>query len=380
MMKKKFRKIHLWLSIPFGLIISLICFTGALLVYEDQITRLTNHDLYYVENPGKHTLPIGNLVETVAAQLPEGISVKGVTVYPQPDRTYQVNLSAPRGAAVYVDPYTGIIKGECQRSPFFRTVFSLHRWLLDSPPSDDGIFWGKRITGVTVLLFVFILLSGVVLWWPRSRQDLTNGVKIALHKGKTRFWYDLHAVGGVYALLLVLVMALTGLTWSFDWYRSGFYKIFGVEMMTSTSADKKKSQKGEPGKSENLQSATTNRFTYWQQVYDQLAKENPENLKIEISNGTASVSNNRLGNTRGADRYSFDPRSGKITGASPYKTMDNSGKIRGWIYSVHVGSWGGSVTRILWFLTALLGASLPLTGYYLWIKRLYRKKKKRIVH
>lgn len=381
-MRKAFRKIHLWLSVPLGLIIAIICFTGAILVFEDQITQLANRHLYYVENPGSQPLPVGTLVEKVESQLTKGATITGVTIYPQPDRSYQVNLSAPKGAAVYIDPYTGEVLGQSQRTPFFRTVFMLHRWLLDSQPADGGIFWGKRITGISTLLFVIILLSGIVIWWPRSRKGLKNGIQIALRKGKTCFWHDLHAAGGIYVLLLVLVMALTGLTWSFDWYKNAFYTLFGVETTVPAKgpAPKEKSPQGpQPGTTTEATAPVTP-FACWQQVYDQVAAENPDRLKIEITDGTASVSNNRYGNIRGTDRYTFDPQSGQITGASLYKDTGNSGKIRGWIYSVHTGAWGGNLTRIIWFLAALLGATLPLTGYYLWIKRLYRKRHNRAVH
>ena len=377
-MKKTFRKIHLWLAVPFGLIITIICFTGALLVFEDQVTQLTNRHLYYVESPGSQPLPVGTLVEKVESQLTKGATITGVTIYPQPDRSYQVNLSAPKGAAVYIDPYTGEVLGQSQRTPFFRTVFMLHRWLLDSQPADGGIFWGKRITGISTLLFVIILLSGIVIWWPRSRKGLKNGIQIALRKGKTCFWHDLHAAGGIYVLLLVLVMALTGLTWSFDWYKNAFYTLFGVETTAPAKgpAPKEKSPQGpQPGTTTEATAPVTP-FACWQQVYDQVAAENPDRLKIEITDGTASVSNNRYGNIRGTDRS----QSGQITGASLYKDTGNSGKIRGWIYSVHTGAWGGNLTRIIWFLAALLGATLPLTGYYLWIKRLYRKRHNRAVH
>lgn len=378
-MRKAFRKIHLWLSVPLGLIIAIICFTGALLVFEEQVTQLANRHLYYVENPGSQPLPVGTLVEKVESLPTKGASITGVTIYPQPDRSYQVNLSAPKGAAVYIDPYTGEVLGQSQRTPFFRTVFMLHRWLLDSQPADGGIFWGKRITGISTLVFVVILLSGVVIWWPRSRKGLKNGIQIALRKGKARFWHDLHAAGGIYVLLLVLVMALTGLTWSFDWYKNAFYTLFGVETTAPAKSSAPKGQAApgpQPGTTAEAATPATP-FACWQQVYDQLAAENPDRLKIEITDGTASVSNNRYGNIRGTDRYTFDPQSGQITGASLYKDTGNSGKIRGWIYSVHTGAWGGNLTRILWFLAALLGATLPLTGYYLWIKRLYRKRHNR---
>ena len=378
-MKEAFRKIHLWLSVPLGLIIAIICFTGALLVFEEQVTQLANRHLYYVENPGSQPLPVGTLVEKVESLPTKGASITGVTIYPQPDRSYQVNLSAPKGAAVYIDPYTGEVLGQSQRTPFFRTVFMLHRWLLDSQPADGGIFWGKRITGIATLVFVVILLSGVVIWWPRSRKGLKNGIQIALRKGKARFWHDLHAAGGIYALLLVLVMALTGLTWSFEWYNKAFYTLFGVETTAPAKKSAPKDKGTQPGTTAEAATPATP-FACWQQVYDQLAAENPDRLKIEITDGTASVSNNRYGNIRGTDRYTFDPQSGQITGASLYKDTGNSGKIRGWIYSVHTGAWGGNLTRIIWFLAALLGATLPLTGYSLWIKRLYCKRHNRADH
>ncbi len=48
--------------------------------------------------------------------------------------------------------------------------------------------------------------------------------------------------------------------------------------------------------------------------------------------------------------------------------------MRGIIYSVHTGNWGGIITRILAFLAAMTGASLPVTGYYLWLRRILRHK------
>ena len=51
-MKKVFRKIHLWLSVPFGLLITLICFSGAMLVFETEVMELCHRDLYYVEKVG----------------------------------------------------------------------------------------------------------------------------------------------------------------------------------------------------------------------------------------------------------------------------------------------------------------------------------------
>ena len=402
-MKKIFRKIHLWLSVPFGLIITLVCFSGAMLVFENEVNEWFRRDLYYVETVKESPLPMDKLLEKVATTLPDSVSVTGVSISSDPGRAYQVSLSKPRRASLYVDQYTGEVKGKSERSGFFMFMFRMHRWLLDSMnPGNEGIFWGKMIVGVSTLLLVFVLISGIVIWWPRTRKALKNSLKITATKGWRRFWYDLHVAGGMYTLIFLLAMALTGLTWSFPWYRTAFYKVFGVEVQqraaqgheqksdaqkrdTKLVAHREKKregnevQKGErSGRPENNHSdmySVTSPFVYWQEIYDKLRRQNPEYKQISISSGTASVSFNRFGNQRASDRYSFNTDNGEFTETSLYQHQDKSGKIRGWIYSVHVGNWGGMFTRILTFIAALLGAALPLTGYYLWIKRLIKVRK-----
>lgn len=374
-MRKIFRQIHLWLSVPFGLIITLICFSGAMLVFENEVNELSRHDLYYVKVVGAEPLPIEQLLDKVAATLPDSVSVTGVNISSVPERTYQVSLSKPRRASLYVDQYTGEVKGKSERSSFFTFMFRMHRWLLDSiNPGNEGVFWGKMIVGVSTLLFVFVLISGIVVWWPRTRKALKNSLKISATKGWKRFWYDLHVAGGMYALILLLAMALTGLTWSFPWYRTAFYKVFGVEVQQRANASLAR-QESKKDSRENGEKRSP--FAHWQEVYDKLSLQNPEYKQISVSSGTASVSFNRFGNQRASDRYSFNPKNGEFTETSLYQHQDKSGKIRGWIYSVHVGNWGGMLTRILTFIAALIGAALPLTGYYLWIKKLMNKRKRK---
>lgn len=381
-MRKIFRNIHLWLSVPFGILITLICFSGAALVFEKEVMELCHRELYFVKKVEAAPLPMEQLMTKVAATLPDSVSVTGVNISSDPERAYQVTLSKPRRASMYVDQYTGEITGKYERAPFFNFMFRMHRWLLDSMKQDGGIFWGKMIVGTSTLMFVFVLISGVVVWWPRTRKALKNSLKIVANKGWRRFSYDLHVAGGMYALVFLLAMALTGLTWSFQWYRTGFYKTFGVEVQPSMghgNAAANATAKGgkRDGKPEGREGRGAHRYspyTNWQQVYEQLAEANPDYKQISVSDGSASVAVPRFGNQRGTDRYKFNPRNGEITETTLYKDLDNSGKIRGWIYSVHVGSWGGMLTRILTFIAALIGASLPLTGYYLWIRKKIKRR------
>ena len=373
-MKKIFRQIHLWLSVPFGLIITLICFSGAMLVFENEVMELARHELCYVKKVETVPLPVDRLLEEVELTLPDSVFVIGISVFSDPERAWQVNLSKPRRASMYVDQYTGEIKGKYERPAFFVTMFRLHRWLLDSMKADGGVFWGKMIVGVSTLLFVVVLISGIVIWWPRTRKALKNSLRISVGRGFRRFWYDLHVAGGMYALFFLLAMALTGLTWSFGWYRTGFYKVFGVEVQQGGAHGGVTQRGGKGGDQSGKNVSHSSSYVCWQQVYEQLALNNPGYKQITLSDGAANVSFNTFGNQRASDRYKFNPHSGEIDEVVLYKDAEKAGKIRGWIYSVHVGSWGGMLTRLLTFIAALIGATLPLTGYYLWIKRIWRKK------
>lgn len=391
-MKKLFRKIHLWISVPLGIIITLVCFSGAMLVFEEEIVRSMHRDIFYTQPAeGARPLPAEALTAAVARTLPEGTEVTGITLFADPARTWQVTLSQPRRAYVCVDPYTGEIKPRVERPAFFACMFRLHRWLLDSVKPGGGTSIGKLAVGIATLGFVIVLLTGVIIWWPRTRQALRNSLKIATRKGWRRFWFDLHVAGGMYALLFLLAMALTGLTWSFPWYRTGFYKAFGIETQqggghgpapaqAAPSGKDQAPERSRQGHADGASERSRHRENdtaplHWQQVCDRLMAANPGWSRIALTDGSASVTFAGRVPRSAADRYAFDSRSGAITSATLYRDAPGSTKMRGWIFGVHTGGWGGTLTRVLAFLAALIGATLPATGYYLWIRRLVHNRR-----
>lgn len=290
---KWFARLHLWLALPFGVIISLICFSGAMLVFEPEVTRLVCRDVYYVRSAEGSPLPVDSLCKIVEATLPDTVAITDVEISDDRARTYQMKLSRPRRASVFIDQYTGCISGKYRRLEFFSTMFRLHRWLLDGANARKGeLNIGKIIVGVSTIAFVLVLISGAVIWIPRARKNFRRSISIGFRHGRRGFWRDLHVAGGMYVLVFVMAMSLTGLTWSFPWYRSAFYKVCGVENV-------------------------------------------------------------------GRGDHAPD-------------------RLRPVIYAVHTGSWGGTPTRIIWFVSALAGASLPVTGYYIWISGRSRRKKSRL--
>jgi uncharacterized iron-regulated membrane protein len=351
-------------------VIAITCFSGAMLIFEKEITRMVQRDYYYVEEVKGEPLPLDELIAAVEPTLEDGRKITGVTISDDPEQSYKVNINTPKRAAIYVDQYTGEVLGEPGRLEFFMDMFRLHRWLMDERPEDENaVFWGKMIVGISTLLMVIIILTGAVLWFPKSLKALKHRTQIAVRKGWHRFWYDLHVAGGIYATLLLLAMALTGLTWSFEWYGEKFYSLFGVE--TSAGGHIQNVQRG-GGRGDNA-----SQYIHWQTAAREVQAVCGDFTEMTISKGSVSVKRAGLGNQRASDKYTFDSRTGRITDVVLYADSDYSSKVRGWVYSIHVGNWGGIVTRVMWFLAAMLGATLPLTGYYLWLRRKFFTKKQR---
>lgn len=366
-MKKFFAKVHLWLSIPFGIIIAIVCLTGAVLVFENELLEISYPSRYFVKEVKGEPLSPATLIHMGREQLPDSIKINGIRVTSDPKRTYQLVLPGKKAAA-FIDPYTGEVTGLSDGQGFFMQMMRLHRWLLDSYKRDGSFSLGKNVVGYSTLALVVILISGLVIWYPRNKKVLKNRLKIKTRSGWRRFFYDLHVSGGFYALLLLLVLALTGLTWSFGWYRDAFYTMFGIETTQSQGhAPAPTTAKGS-GERKGKQKRTD--YTQWAEVLSTLQNQYADYNSITIQDGSATVSTANYGNTRGSDRYTFDPASGLITEIQLYKDLPKSAKIRGWIYSVHAGTWGGLTTKILSCLVSFLGAIFAITGYYFWIRKL----------
>lgn len=368
-MKKIFKKIHLWLSVPAGILISVICLSGAALVFEQDITQALNPHLYRTEQPanGKFLSP-SELVSGVQKQMPDLPPVASLQMPGTPEGVCMATFEGSGKKTLSVNPYTGEINGWTKTYPFFQTMKKLHRWLMNPPARKGEQSAGKMIVGISTLLMVIILVSGLVIWTPRTVKALKNRLRVSCTKGWRRFWYDSHVSLGFYSTLFLLVMALTGLTWSFGWYRNAAYSLFGGNTQSAPSQPASKKGKANKEKDEKAGNREINLET-WNQVYSQLQAIYPEYKSITLSAKEALVAPDPAASMRKNDRISFDKENGEITKITPYSQIPRSQTLKGWFYALHTGSWGGTITKILYFVAALTGGILPLSGYYLWLKR-----------
>lgn len=382
-MRKFFAKIHLWLSVPLGILVSVICLSGATLVFEQEITRALDPQLYRVAPPeGVQPLAPSQLAARIREQMPDTLKLSSLQLSGDPREACMAGFEGSARRTLSVNPYTGEVNGWTKKYGFFQTTRKLHRWLMDAPAAKGQPSIGKGVVGVTTLLLVVILVSGLAIWVPRTRKALKQRLKVSCTNGWRRFWYDSHTVLGFYAALFLLAMALTGLTWSFGWYREAAYSLFGGgAQQTAASSQPAKGNSVRPARGgEGGRGAETaaEPFDYavWDGVLDELKMRYPVYKTITLNERNARIVPDPHTSMRRTDTARFDPRDGRIEGIDRYRDAPRSQSLRGWFYAFHTGSWGGMTTKILYFLSALIGGTLPLTGYYLWLKKRRRTAKK----
>jgi len=346
-----------------------------MLIFENEFTEWQNPDLYNVTPLESGARPLTSLLPDILATQPQGTEITYIDIKDNPSKSYRIDIDFgdDESKTVFINQYTGKILGEEPDDiEFFTVMYRLHRFLLQSRPKGDGIFWGKRIVGISTIIFVFIIITGIVVWTPRRGRSWASHFKISIRHGWHRLWYDLHVAGGMYVALLLLVMALTGLTWAFPWYRTAFYGILAPEKneLSTTENDSFNIAANEP-----TDTTTLTQFAVWQRVYDAV-KQRSNYVEVSISSDEVRARISDCGNRRASDYYEFDTATGAITSVELYKNTSNNSKLRGWVYSLHTGSWGGFWVRLIYFIAAMFGATLPLTGYYLWIRRTLRSKKR----
>ena len=213
-MNRAFRKIHLWLSLPAGLIITVICLTGAALVFEREITESLHPEIYKVEyTEGNAPLPPSSIAASIRRQVTDSLELQSLQLPAERDAACMATFKGTGKRSLSVNPYTGEVNGWAKSLTFFQTMRKLHRWLMDAPAYKGAKSAGKVIVGVTTLLMVIILITGIVVWVPRTGKALKSRLAVSCTKGWRRFWYDSHVSLGIYAAIFMLVMAITGIKW-----------------------------------------------------------------------------------------------------------------------------------------------------------------------
>lgn len=394
MFKKTFFQIHWFLGITAGFILSLMGVTGAIYSYEQEITRWLNPDSYTVQVENKPKMTPSELYLHFQTIQPE-LKINSITIAKADYEASAVNYAkegARRGVTMMVNPYNATILPEIKGKEFFAFIQQLHRNLTVGPV-------GKQVTGACTLMLIFFVLSGLYLRWPKKhsiKQWLAIKPKL---KGRNFLW-DLHAVVGTWVIIFYLLLACTGLYWSYDWWRSGMFKVLGVEqpkpeMQTDSPRGGNQQRTGrdqntehpnvERSKSEvrNLDTPKPEQINLaltqsWTGFNDKIGRDyssitlsipKKANGQLEISFMDAVPQHERARN-----KATFNYQTNQIEKLDLYEDKKLNEKIMSSMLPVHRGSFFGPVFQFIIMLAALAMPLFFVTGWMLYLKR--RKQKK----
>ncbi|WP_044872128.1 sulfite reductase flavoprotein subunit alpha [Pseudomonas sp. LFM046] len=377
-MKKTLFQLHWLFGISAGLVLALMGITGAAYSFQEEILRLLNAETLTVQVREGGVLPPAELVSRIEAA--EGKKVNGLWVETRDDHAARVFFSPPpgerRGPMRYFDPYTGELLGQPTGQQFFNLMLQLHRYLA------MGDF-GQQITAASTLILIFFCLSGLYLRWPRKATHWRAWLTLDWSRKGRSFNWDLHAVAGTWCLVFYLLAALTGLSWSYGWYREGLNRLL---------SDAPAGQQGKPGERRgegrgrpDMQAPSgpplvVDYDAVWNAIRDTAGPAmTAYNLRLPPVGGKPATVFYLLDDaehSRALNQITLDPATGKVTRSERYNDKSFKAQLLTSIYALHVGEYFGLTGRILVTLASLTMPLFFVTG---WLLYLDRRRKKRAV-
>lgn len=383
-------KLHLWLGLASGIVVFVVAVTGCLYVFEKEIQDLAFRDVRFVEVP-EAAAPVPPSAVFAAARDTLGTG-HSTLLYHDYTASRPASLLAPDGTirshqvwafrddvwqSAYVHPYTGeVLKVWTFNGSFFERVEALHAhlWL----PEEIG----RPIVGASTLIFVVLLATGLWLWFPlrprkafateRGRRPL---FKVTWTRGTKRLNYDLHNVVGFYATGLMLIVALTGLVWSYSWMETGVYWLASGGELPEEPALVQSTLPEQP--------ALSAEAPVIDQIWGRVRRAHPGMGKYgwyappDARAPFDVVLDPDDTNYSGASTLQFDQYSGALLRTEDFATMNRGAQLRQMNYDIHAGVIWGFPTKVLAFFASLIAASLPVTGVIIWWPRWRRKQRRK---
>ena len=372
--KKAIGFLHLWLGLASGLVVFILGITGCIYVFEDEIKNVVYQERLFIKPENKPRLPVSKLIEGAQRQLGAAYPFIIFEMPNNPSSTYRfyaykINDEAKTyfgqreyGYNVYVNPYNGhVVKIENSKYEFFTLVLFTHYDLLLAKT-------GKQIVGWSTIIFIVLLISGMVLWWPKNKPAARQ--RIWFQWKDTTKWkrknYDLHNIAGFYFMSVCLIIALTGLVWAFTWFNDS------VQYLANGGASSKK-----PNIVHSDTTRISNALPIDLVLYD-LKRRIPQAASYSFFLPKAKGDPlNASALFTGRERYKFvsnqyDQHTGKFLQTRTFDQKSRGEKLRNMNYDIHAGSILGLPGKILAFFASLTAASLPVTGFVIWWGR--RKK------
>ncbi|WJS95963.1 PepSY domain-containing protein [Flavobacterium johnsoniae] len=364
--KTKIRFLHKWLGLISGLIVFIISVTGCIFCFHDEIKDITRKEWRLVEPQNKPFLLPSVLEEKAKEILPKN-KISMVSYYGKNRSAIVYTYSDSENLYLYFNPYTGkYLKTENPETDFFIIVEYIHLYLL----LPDYI--GKHIIGGATIIFILLLISGIIQWWPKKRSDLKRSLTIKWSAKWRRVNYDWHNTSGFYISIIALILAITGLTFTYEWVGDGIYKSFnfGGDKVLETKLPIVDSTKFKTNSTNAIDLAF---------IQTQKLQPNAEMMFVLIPQQKGDIiSTGAYPHTLRYDHqsnYYFHPNDGKLIQKQRFENKSLGLQVVEMNYGIHTGQVLDLPGKIIAFIVSLFAAALPVTGFIIWYGRNFKNKK-----
>lgn len=363
--KRWFGKWHLYIGIIAGAIVAFVGLTGSILVFQDEIDRALNPDLFEVIAQ-KQKMPVEEIVPLIKKNYPKlKIDYLMLNNFKNPNEAYSV-MNLKSNQETFINPYTGKMGGKrIHTSSFIHVVTELHRTLL-IPVA------GRYICGLASLCLLILTISGLRLWIPKKWKQLKSVFTVRFSGSFKRQNYDWHNSLGFYSSPIVAILSLTGFSITFSTLvipllfllsgksPKGVAQLLGAKsawhaqavplpLTRIVAAVKEKMPEGYIG---GIAFPANKTGTY----------------RLDILSGNLPKQGKR-------EMLVIDQYTGKVL-LNSRKDFPNVGNAYlGWLTPIHYGSFGGRPTQVIALIAGLMPLALFITGFIIWWPR-YQKQKR----
>jgi sulfite reductase (NADPH) flavoprotein alpha-component len=369
MLKKILYQAHWLMGITAGIVLAVVGVTGAMLSFEDELLVIMNRGVVTVASSGAPALSPPELLRKIENDN-AGKRVMAFTVWADPQRaarvTFAADKAAPaaRGETQYADPRTGELLGEPPGASFFRQTRQVHRWLA---AGDIG----KHMVGASTVALILLCLSGLYLRWPRNALNWRAWLVFDVRRKGRGFLYGLHSVLGTWVLVPYLLMGLTGLYWSYDWYRDALFTVTGAPRPSSPAKG------AEPARRRQAVEQATDVAAVWKAFAAQVGSFQSANFRLPERPGQPLqilYLDNAPPHDRAFNRLMLDPANGSVRQHERYADKKPGAKLMSSMFALHSGSFFGLAGVIALMLASMLMPVFALTGWLLYLERRGRKR------
>ena len=369
--------IHLGTGVTAAIVILMMSVTGVILTYDMQLNEWARRGYRATPSgPDARPLPADSLLERAASASPEA-EPSSITLSADPLAPATVGFG--RRQTLYVDRYTGEIRGDGDTGMrrFLRAVMYWHRWFA---VSDDNRAIGRAVTGAANLGFLFLVVSGFYLWWPRTwtRKSLRNVTWFRQGLGSKARDFNWHNVIGFWMAVPLLIIVFSGAMISYRWVGNLIYVAVGETPPTRGARSGARS----PATDEPEPSAELVARVSYQSILDRAAADSPGwrrlTVRIPETGGTPLTVQVDHGSQRQAAKrtnLTFDPSDGALTARASGLPESRGQRIRSWLRFAHTGEVYGLVGQTVAGIASAGAMVLVWTGLALTWRRFFGARK-----